>query len=592
MLAFNTEKKALLRNMMQRERTCQIVVKSKNMENNIFIHSNIAILNTVSAVPLVLSRINSEPHISEYDMNRASELLCFALFTNLPKDITNIIAEYATTVTKKLFTRPAKKKTKLASYKKGNNLIVVTHCKFAYWQSLLKNKFPKLTVRYLIMKSDFSRREDMDLTKYDIVLINANKLQKLLAIQRKNETYVTWDRVVIDEAAQECSCTDIPLIPTRFLWYIQEQSIVYKNCFKLCGYAMIRKLSRDDRTITVSKMIQNFTIPTRQPKTKIRIKKTYLVVPDNSYHKLFALFNMYSLQPAVNDVNNWTNVLLAMSCNATIEHFVKENHTLLFMTSESRYEYSVEVICGAHKCHINRNILLLCAGYLLDKFLNASRSRSAEFEQVYTYFVKLERILIDNTLCVFCAQKNERDNATQNFICIDCENRTGFSHFDFKNIHRIHHSTNFSDDKSFSAVDFDWDWDHVFVGHPKVDKICQHLKDSLHCVVYVRTDELFRIFQKTLGAMKITFSTLCSNVTTIMKHIHEFTSGDIRVILRFISQPAIHLPQVEKIYIAEPTSGVSELVARTVQETEQVEVYFGLYENENVTQQTLSKIIK
>lgn len=620
-LCLNESEIQAINQMRKREETYEIFLKGSENEEHIFIHSNIGILNSISAAGIVLTHVKNNPHVANYNPANASRKRCYDNLKKIPQVITNIIGDFSTHCTFPLFTQPPS--NLMSSFGGGNDkqqrnpnitLIIIPHCKVLYWKGMVEQYF-NFKVKCLNKKRDFSSTEDID--SYDIILCNVNKLESLC----RNHAKRLWNRVIIDEVQkQRCCCGSLTQLRAKFVWYVREKTCLRAKCFRLCGYAQIKKLSRDNDILTANDLVNNFTITTTISKQIIQ-KTEITVVPDSEFHRFFNLFSLYGVSRCLN-VNNWSDVISHLSCNASIQHYVEDVQSVFMQNDE---DYLIKNVCNKFRGHISRNILLIHSGYILNKFLNSCfpivstkeipvpgsittipNRHIMYFNHMYRHCILLEKILTLNKTCVFCCRKKHKNNDNTGFICSKCEIITGFTKFNFNSIHKIFSRITNEYNIVTNKSDFFYNDEQCIFKfipssgeiNPKVSKTfsCMVKDSTKHKIVlYVSNETILQEFRYLLLKDDIAFVSLNGNVNCIRRQINAFEeTAKMNIILLSINQPSVHLRCVDKIYLCEePFEPLSNLVARTItahhHADKKLTVHVTLFQNELLMWKTKEK---
>jgi hypothetical protein len=194
---------------------------------------------------------------------------CYHIFTKLPRDLTNIIADFANDYSCQAFTYsqlPEYKKNIVRSHgqNKGHhsdidiqsNLLIVSHVTFFEWKKILKQS-TNLKVKYLCKKSDFNfRKDDIRngvLNNYDLVLINVNRLRllydsnyvKFCGLWTDDNCEYIWRRVFVEDSISiNIKNKYIPYIKSHFLWIL---TVTLAQLFlahkKTPGFAILRSVA-------------------------------------------------------------------------------------------------------------------------------------------------------------------------------------------------------------------------------------------------------------------------------------------------------------------------------------------------------------
>ena len=215
----------------------------KNYQFNL--HSNIGILsNEVGSgkTSIVLGLIKYKPLMkNKYSHSKFMRDLVYDNLLSLPKDLTNIIADYhEPNISCQIVTHLDKEneKNNFIPVKNMNrkqiqtNLIIIPHNLFQQWKKEIQ-RLTNFNIKCLTTKKDFKFTENYEdnieeyFNKYDIILCNANKLKLL---NEFTQEYV-WSRIFIDEV-DTINIPNFPYLQSKFLWFVSttyERILTPKN---------------------------------------------------------------------------------------------------------------------------------------------------------------------------------------------------------------------------------------------------------------------------------------------------------------------------------------------------------------------------
>lgn len=219
-------------------------------------HTNIGVLsNNVGSgkTSIVLGLIKHKKTMkSKYSYSNFMRGLVYDTMLSFPKDLTNIIADFHDpSVTCQLLTHydPSTEQNNLIKINEQrqfyirSNMILVPHNLFLQWKSEIKN-ITTHKVKCIHSKRDlkFTKEEAQNgyFDKYDIVLVNANKLK---ALNELTDNCV-WSRVFIDEV-DTINIPNFPEIQSYFLWFV---STTYERILKPKNKGFINNLFRVERS--------------------------------------------------------------------------------------------------------------------------------------------------------------------------------------------------------------------------------------------------------------------------------------------------------------------------------------------------------
>ena len=449
------------------------------------IHTNIGILsNKVGSgkTMIILGLIKYKKLMKPYNEYSYLKNLCYKEFIQLPRDITNIIAEYANdydfqAMTYSLYQEYKKDElnNKLNYYRStdiqiNTNLIIVSHSIFHQWKNEILEK-TNFTVKYICSKRDLDfTKEDIKngyFDKYDIVLCTINKIMdiyqsyylRFCALWTSDNDEYVWSRVFVDEADTITNtCRYFPYIRSHFLWAITASynSLYYhkKNNFIT---EIIKKLSQK---IGKKKELLNALTITCDEKYIQKdiilpdIKYEFTFFEDNFLYSFFKDLKIDSLNECLNS-DNFTGALDIIVCmndhsrcvnNENLMYFVHK--TIPFSLEDNIfYKYNLIVIYLSRlvvdfmkmRNKISRSLrrnkkLRACKEIFEKKILLKKLMR---ITQKFYYY---QSLITYNNLCIMCYEHHLPETMINedNFICDECKHKTGFIKFNFVEVYTMY----------------------------------------------------------------------------------------------------------------------------------------------------------
>ena len=463
--------KATLHKMLIREETFQVIF------NKTVAHTNIGVLSNkvgTGKTLIVLALIKFKKLITQaYKEINNMQKVCYLMFPNIPKDITNLIGEYASYFDFQAFTYSPYaqyKNNKLESnnnYSKStdiqinSNLIVVSHSLFHQWKQEITNK-TDLKVKYIssIRNIDFTKDDIRNgyFDQFDIVLCTANKLSniyecnylKFCSLWSSNNTEYVWSRVFIDEAdtiTRTCN-NYFPYLRSHFLWIITasyQRLLEYrKNSFVNDSMRLLRrdvdKNFVEALTITCNENFINKSLNLKPIEYKFKFFEN---------HFLFYFFENLN-KDELNECLNSDNYYGAL-------HMILKNHKSYLEKNELSYLVNKINNDTQNKNSIYRNnLIIIYFLQLIHKFIKlrnkiARQSVKIKFNKIKMIFhVKslleiakkfnfYKLLITSNKLCIMCYKHGISKTIINenNFICNNCKIKSGFISFNFSEIDGI-----------------------------------------------------------------------------------------------------------------------------------------------------------
>ena len=416
----------------------QILSKMVNRENNycvkivdkprVTLHTNISILGSEinsGKTMIILGLILYKNNLIKYSTTLYFKNTLYSI-CNLPKDIIDIIAEYAIIVRFQAITYSdyAICKNNLLPNNLcchcandifiNTNLIIVPPSLFFQWKKNIINN-TNLKVKYLQNKKhfDFTKKDVLNeyFEQFDIVLCTTTKLSTLYNINYDtlhniysvdNNNYV-WKRAIIDEAQSSFNhYRYFPFIKSYFMWMVTSK---YKklnntenyfdfnskwNIFKKISNNLTCKIDCQNHIVTTMDIINSLRITCNENSIKknlqlsqIKYKTKYF--KDNFFILFFSqisfLKNNHEFFQSLNNLHHEKSVLLFMNImfpdlkinnkDYFTPHTAKQIFTNLQYCLWKPFAWPILIIThdSFNKQEIKNNLSLLFIVFLIKKFL-------------------------------------------------------------------------------------------------------------------------------------------------------------------------------------------------------------------------------
>ena len=622
--------------------------KNDTSKRRLIAHTNMGILaNEVGSGKslVVLGLIAEKKRVTPYSPLGYYQDLCYDTFTQLPRDLTNLIAsfanqydiqalsyshlkEYDCDILKNRFNTGTPTDIQIDS-----NLIIVPHSLFYQWKKEIE-EHTNFRAKFISTKRDIDfTRDDVQagyFNKFDVVLCGVTKLseiynsmylQSLFIWENENDQYV-WNRVFIDEVDTiSQTYKHFPYIRSHFVWGItatcerltdipSKNNFFARNLQKLCKKVGFHKQTINAVKITIDfKNNENFTPAT------IKMTRKFHLFEDNFLYCFFRSLKQKCLNNCLNSDNlqGARNILTGLtSIEPTLEYFTQcsvklpnyivrrnqKNLILLYLSKlmldflKSQHRLRKKLQNGVHRRTCRHTI---------------EQKNVLEFmKKIRDTFVYYQRLIVHNNLCVFCLSKSEGNKEINelNFLCKKCLKVTQYATFNFQYLYNLYNDVLEIPDISFMIKrereprEY---WETAMLRdvhdltpyqsqNSKIPFVIQNLKNNPGKRYLIFTNNYYLIGQihHSFKNSGISYSTVKGNSRTIQKRLKQFQNNEIQVLLlnaKYFGS-GLNLQCADEIYIfnkldKETENQVIGRANRFGREKELI-VNYVLYENEVV----------
>ena len=456
--------------MKERETEFRIVYNSKDYYTNVgILSSDIGSGKTCTVLMFLKQNKRLE---DAYNDKIPYSSICYETFLSLPRDITNLIAEFVTEPEgNKILTYPFPSTEKKKKYRRRRerserkeivgkekikrvrtNLIVVPHSLVMQWKKEIKTKFPGLFVKIITSKrnlQDFTMEDVYNgyLDQFDAVLCSSTQLQRLYHCTYKYYTfysnydsYLVWDRVFIDEAdIIATTCPKMPMLYSNFVWLI---TTTYKRFMQSSSKNWwTRYFGYNTDVIRNEPLLERFVV---KVETKLQLSKVEFeknVLPDNFYYCFLKVLGNKKVNECLNNddyrsarsllydySNIWTGEDLINICTFANKKCFRKRwdvyHTNIIFACVMQNVTVIKTLLKRLDCWIHsvRRISIVKEG------INQIKSRCRKLQLI-------KETLCHNNICLLCLKvKKKVTIQSSNLICGKCCKNNEFIYVTFEKI--------------------------------------------------------------------------------------------------------------------------------------------------------------